>query len=151
MILRCWMAVLGLLACHVAVGAESLFGKVMCGYQGWFATPADGEGMGWRHYGFDKQGQCHIDLWPDVSELDADERVDTPLKFADGSTAQVFRSAHPKTVRRGTLPGCVSMVWMACFCSDSAACCAMRGRESMPTRCWQPCGVRRKPRGVRGA
>ena len=88
MILRCWMAVLGLLACHAAAGAESLFGKVMCGYQGWFVTPADGEGMGWRHYGFDKQGQCHIDLWPDVSELEADERVDTPLKFADGSTAQ---------------------------------------------------------------
>lgn len=92
--------VIWVLACHAAAGAESLFGKVMCGYQGWFVTPADGEGMGWRHYGFDKQGQCHIDLWPDVSELDADERVDTPLMFADGSTAQVFRSSHPKTVRR---------------------------------------------------
>jgi hypothetical protein len=83
-----------------AAKPTSLFGKVMCGYQGWFVTPADGEGMGWRHYGFEKQGQCHIDLWPDVSELDADERVDTPLKFADGRTAKVFRSAHPKTVQR---------------------------------------------------
>jgi hypothetical protein len=68
-----------------AAEPTSLFGKVMCGYQGWFVTPADGEGMGWRHYGFNKQGQCHIDLWPDVSELEADERVDTPLKFADGT------------------------------------------------------------------
>lgn len=93
------LLILGLIFQAVSAG-ESLFGKVMCGYQGWFVTPADGEAMGWRHYGFDKQGQCHIDLWPDVSELDADERVDTPLKFADGSTAQVFRSSHPKTVRR---------------------------------------------------
>lgn len=78
----------------------SLFGRVMCGYQGWFATPSDGSDLDWVHYGFGKTGHCHIDLWPDVSELDADERYDTPLKFADGRTAQVFSSAHPKTVRR---------------------------------------------------
>lgn len=78
----------------------TLFGKVMCGYQGWFATPTDGSGLGWVHYGFNQPGQCHIDLWPDVSELGADERFDTPLKHADGSTAQVFSSAHPRTVRR---------------------------------------------------
>ena len=79
---------------------KSLFGTVMCGYQGWFSTPGDGSGLGWRHYGFEKEGQCHIDLWPDVSELDADERYDTPLKFADGKAAQVFSSANGKTVAR---------------------------------------------------
>ncbi len=79
---------------------ESLFGKVMCGYQGWFSTPADESGAGWRHYGFEKPGQCHIDLWPDVSGFDPDELHDTPLRFADGSVAQVFSSAHPKTVHR---------------------------------------------------
>ncbi len=81
-------------------GTDTLFGTVMCGYQGWFTTPQDGYKLGWRHYGFEKPGQCHIDLWPDVSELDADERIDTPLKFADGSTAQVFSSANAKTTRR---------------------------------------------------
>lgn len=80
--------------------AATLFGKVMCGYQGWFATPQHDPDLGWMHYGFNKPGGCHIDLWPDVSELDDDERFDTPLKFADGTTAQVFSSAHPKTVRR---------------------------------------------------
>lgn len=83
-----------------AADSATLFGKVMCGYQGWFATPTDGSNLGWVHYGFGKPGQCHIDLWPDVSELEADERFDTPLKLADGTTAQVYSSAHPKTVRR---------------------------------------------------
>ncbi len=83
-----------------AADPATLFGKVMCGYQGWFATPTDGSNLGWVHYGFNKPGQCHIDLWPDVLEFDADERFDTPLKLADGTTAQVYSSAHPKTVRR---------------------------------------------------
>lgn len=83
-----------------AADPGTLDGKVMCGYQGWFATPADESGIGWAHYGFNKAGRCRIDLWPDVSELDADERFDTPLKHADGTTARVFSSAHPKTVRR---------------------------------------------------
>ena len=81
-------------------GEKSLFGTVMCGYQGWFSTPGDGASLGWRHYGFEKAGQCHIDLWPDVSELDKDELFDTPLKFAGGKMAQVFSSANGKTVAR---------------------------------------------------
>ena len=91
---------IALLGSTMLQAADSLTGTVMCGYQGWFATPADASGIGWRHYGFHKPGECHIDLWPDVSEFDADERVDTPLKFADGSTAQVFSSANAKTVQR---------------------------------------------------
>lgn len=89
-----------LFASHMAAGSDSLFGKVMCGYQGWFAAPGDGSKLGWVHYGFDRPGQCHIDLWPDVSELTPEERFETPLKHADGRTAQVFSSAHPKTVQR---------------------------------------------------
>jgi hypothetical protein len=85
---------------HALAEPETLFGSVMCGYQGWFNTPADGMGLGWKHYGFEKEGHCHIDLWPDVSELNADERYDTPLKHADGSTAQVYSSAHAKTTQR---------------------------------------------------
>jgi hypothetical protein len=76
----------------------SLFGRVMCGYQGWFSTPADA--TGWRHYGFEKPGQCHIDLWPDLAEFSAEERHDTPLRLPEGRPAQVFSSANPATVRR---------------------------------------------------
>src|SRR5437016_4659989 len=55
-----------------AIGADcsTLTGKVICGYQGWFTTPKDASGRGWRHYpasGQFKPGFCGIDLWPDVS------------------------------------------------------------------------------------
>src|SRR5262249_33732233 len=63
---------------HADVDPSTLTGKVMCGYQGWFATPGDGLGRGWCHWSMDPKqfepGHCKIDLWPDVSELDADER-----------------------------------------------------------------------------
>src|SRR5947207_12274513 len=59
------------------VDASTLIGKVLCGYQGWFTTPSDGSDRGWRHYaskGQFKPGSCNIDLWPDVTELDDDEK-----------------------------------------------------------------------------
>lgn len=80
--------------------SDSLFGKVLCGYQGWFNTPGDGANLGWRHYGFEKPGQCHLDLWPDLSEFDESELHDTPLRFADGTIAKVFSSADPRTTLR---------------------------------------------------
>jgi hypothetical protein len=87
----------------LAAKPPDLAGKVMCGYQGWFATEGDGGGRGWRHYagrsGF-KPGSCSIDLWPDVSELAADERFATPFRHADGRVAEVFSSTNRKTVLR---------------------------------------------------
>ncbi len=85
------------------VDCSTLNGKVMCGYQGWFTTPADGSGRGWRHYaarGKFEPGFCTIDLWPDTRELEPDERYDTPFRHADGRTAQVFSSHDRKTVLR---------------------------------------------------
>lgn len=83
---------------------RELTGKTVCGYQGWFNARGDGMGLGFRHYdaaghGF-KPGHCTIDLWPDVSELDADERYDTAFRHKNGRVAQVFSSANAKTVRR---------------------------------------------------
>lgn len=85
------------------VDTKTLTGKVMSGYQGWFATPADGAGRGWVHWssrGRFEPGACKIDLWPDVSELEADERVATPFVHADGRQAEVFSSFNRKTVLR---------------------------------------------------
>lgn len=85
------------------VDNATLIGKVVCGYQGWFTTPTDGSGRGWRHYsknGRFEPGRCNIDLWPDVSELDADELQPTSFRHADGSSAQVFSSHNRKTVVR---------------------------------------------------
>src|SRR5205809_112692 len=53
------------------VDRSTMTGKVLCGYQGWFAAQGDGVGRGWYHWlgrnGFEP-GSCKIDLWPDVSE-----------------------------------------------------------------------------------
>lgn len=82
---------------------NTIEGKILVGYQGWFRCEGDGSGMGWHHYGSGGKfapGRCGIDLWPDVGELQPDERFDTPFRHADGSVAQVFSSFHPKTVDR---------------------------------------------------
>jgi hypothetical protein len=85
------------------VNPGSLTGKVMCGYQGWFGAEGDAGGRGWTLYawrnGF-KPGSCKIDLWPDVTELDKDERYTTPFLHADGTAAEVFSSFNRKTVLR---------------------------------------------------
>jgi hypothetical protein len=85
------------------VDRTTLTGKVMAGYQGWFTTPGDGSGQGWWHYpnhGEFRPGCCKFDLWPDVSDLEADEKYPTPFRHADGRTACVFSSHNRKTVLR---------------------------------------------------
>lgn len=88
---------------YPGVNTKTLTGKVMSGYQGWFAAPNDGAGRGWVHWGSRgrfEPGLCKIDLWPDVSELDSDERHATPFVHPDGRKAEVFSSFHRKTVLR---------------------------------------------------
>lgn len=78
-------------------------GKVLTGYQGWFRAEGDGSGMGFYHYQKGRKfepGACTIDLWPDLTEFDQDEKFATPFKMKDGSAAEVFSSLHPKTVNR---------------------------------------------------
>ena len=85
------------------VDTTTLEGKVLCGYQGWFTAEGDGSQRGWFHYGVRggfEPGRCSIDLWPDVSELDADERYPTAFRHVDGSVASVFSSMNRKTVVR---------------------------------------------------
>jgi len=87
------------------IDSSTLTGKVMCGYQGWFGTPGDGQGLGWRHYNNPKTrkfepGHAGIEFWPDMTELAPHERFDTPFRHTDGSVAQVFSSAVRDTVVR---------------------------------------------------
>ena len=86
---------------------DTIYGHVFVGYQGWFAAEGDGSGRGWAHYGFgqiERNGKKHevatVDLWPDLSDCDPDEKYDTPFRHKDGSVAQVFSSYNPKTVFR---------------------------------------------------
>ena len=79
-------------------------GLLLCGYQGWFNTPGDGSGRGWRHYrGTDGRfdaDSAGIDCWPDMSEASPQERYETPLRKPDGSPAFVFSSRNSATVDR---------------------------------------------------
>ncbi len=86
------------------VDVSTLYGKVVCGYQGWFNAPGDGAGRGWNswdhRYNAFKPGCCTIDLWPSVEELAEDEKYPTEFRHSDGSTAYVFSSYNRKTVLR---------------------------------------------------
>ena len=61
--------------------------------------------LGWRHWRRSSRqsfgpGNVSFDLWPDLSEYDADELYPTAFTHADGSTAHLFSSANRKTVVR---------------------------------------------------
>ena len=82
---------------------SGLRGRVMTGYQGWFRAEGDGAGMGFHHYGKGKKfgpKYLTIDLWPDMSEYDDDEKFKTVFRHKDGKVAEVFSSVKAKTVNR---------------------------------------------------
>ena len=87
------------------VDRSTLKGKIMCGYQGWFNTPGDGMGLGWKHWSRQRNrpfgpGNVSVDLWPDVSEFSPSELYETRFKHADGRAAQVYSGANPTTIMR---------------------------------------------------
>jgi hypothetical protein len=98
----------------------TLRGIHVAGYQGWFACPGDGAvGMGWGHWfrgGANPQdpNSMAIDLWPDTSELDADERCPTAFHLPSGAPAFLFSDQNPKTVAR-------HFAWMKQYGIDGAA------------------------------
>ena len=77
---------------------KSIRNLVMAGYQGWFNTPEDGAGLGWKHFEKEKEfkpGKCTIDLWPDVSEYE--KTYETSFKLPDETPAKVFSSYDAST------------------------------------------------------
>jgi hypothetical protein len=114
----------GLAWAQPAAGAthfyNSLRGVHVAGYQGWFACPGDGaKGIGWGHWfrgGSNPQdpNSLAIDLWPDTSELDADERCPTAFHLPSGAPAFLFSDQNPKTVAR-------HFAWMKRYGIDGAA------------------------------
>lgn len=77
---------------------KSIRNLVMAGYQGWFNTPEDGAGLGWKHFEKEKEfkpGKCTIDLWPDVSEYE--KTYETAFKLPDETPVKVFSSYDAST------------------------------------------------------
>jgi hypothetical protein len=84
---------------------NSLRGIHVAGYQGWFACPNDGAGIGWRHWrrggGYTPDpSSLVIDMWPDTSELSPDELCPTGFHLLSGAPAYLFSDQNAKTVAR---------------------------------------------------
>ena len=86
------------------VDPTTLDRKLMFGYQGWFGCPGDGSPLGaWEHWfrrGEANAATVRVDMWPDVSELAADERCATPLTLPGGRQAELYSAFNPRTVDR---------------------------------------------------
>ena len=87
------------------VDPTTLDRKLMFGYQGWFACPDDGSPLAaWEHWFVRGQparaATLRVDMWPDTSELSAEERCPTPLTLPSGAPAQLYSAYNPKTVDR---------------------------------------------------
>ena len=100
------------------VDPNTLTGKVMTGYQGWFNCEGDGANLGWMHWARDCRktfgpGNVTVDFWPDVSEYDDDELYATAFTYEDGTPAKTFSSYNRKTVVR-------HFRWMADYGIDGA-------------------------------
>jgi hypothetical protein len=94
----------GIAAAPEVVDATTLERKMLFGYQGWFLGPGDGSPVnGWRHWfrdGGPTAANLTVDLWPDTSELGADELIATDLTYPDGSVARLYSAYDAKTVGR---------------------------------------------------
>jgi hypothetical protein len=91
----------------------------VAGLQGWFACPSDPIKVGWGHWfrgGSDIKNpdSLAIDVWPDTSELEPDEKCPTPFKLRSGEPAYLFSDQNPKTVDR-------QFRWMQQYGLDGAA------------------------------
>jgi hypothetical protein len=97
------------------VDANSLTGKVICGYQGWFRAGGDPSGQGWRHYVHGDFSDLTVEMWPDMSEYSDAEKYPVPgWTHANGEQAYLFSSANKKTVIR-------HFQWMESYGIDGVA------------------------------
>jgi len=88
------------------VDRNTLAGKVMTGYQGWFATPNDAVDGGWRHWGRTAAAdpsptEITIDMWPWTDEYRSEDLYPAgKMVLRDGQPAKLFSSNDPATVQR---------------------------------------------------
>jgi hypothetical protein len=116
-----WLVALLLLAggpAHAGdrVDPGTLTGKMIMGYQGWFACPGDGAPLGWGHWGQTRQGQfvAAVDMLPDVTELAPAQRCETVMRTAGGQTVDLFSDQRLATVE-------LQFAWMQQYGLDGVA------------------------------
>ncbi len=100
------------------VPADTLVGKVICGYQGWFACPGDPLNVGWIHWSRSRAriapDTLTFEMWPDMSDYSPSERYPAPgFTYPDGKQACLFSSQNSRTVLR-------HFEWMAQYGLDGA-------------------------------
>ena len=81
------------------VDRSTLNGKLVCGYQGWFACPGDGNdpAVKYQHWANDLNwigpGNYNTDMWPDMKEYDsADLHYCPGVTLTSGNPAYLFSS-----------------------------------------------------------
>ncbi|MCF0056351.1 T9SS type A sorting domain-containing protein [Dyadobacter sp. CY356] len=81
---------------------NTLNGKVMFGYQGWFGLPTDGQPAHewWLHWfsGAPQHSTATVDMWPYQADYPPSELVPTTMTYSDGSPARLFSSYNYNTV-----------------------------------------------------
>ncbi len=83
---------------------KSFRGKVMFGYQGWFAHPNDNSPRPhywhWGNLSTTDPSKLHVEMYPDLREFGKKEKYATGYSFANGKRAPVFSSGNRETVIR---------------------------------------------------
>ncbi len=83
------------------VNAETIKGKVVVGYQGWFKAPNDLYDGSWVHWGFDGIGNSTVDMWPDPLDYEMDSLTAVPGFITEsGEQGYVFSSGDPLVVQK---------------------------------------------------
>jgi hypothetical protein len=102
-LMRIAFALMFCAANHAAGGVDpsTLDNKVLIGYQGWFTCPSDGS-QRWTHWsrGAPTADSLTVELYPDLRELDPDERCEVPDMTIAEKPAYLFSSRNRKTVSR---------------------------------------------------
>lgn len=87
------------------VDVSTLSKKLIMGYQGWFACPNDSSGPNrWWHWFRDNStpdpSNLTVDMWPDTSELGADELFPTNMTNPNGRPAALYSAYKASVVDR---------------------------------------------------
>lgn len=111
------------------VSAETIRGKVLAGYQGWFACPTDDTGPTWVHwFDYGKKpiiSDLTVDFWPDTSEYSKYELCPTQMKSVSGKPMMAYSGYNPLVVNR-------HFSWMQQYNIDGAAFQRFVSRMSIP-------------------